>query len=368
MIGSVQNNVNFSKENPKKKHKVGFFQGVAGIAGGIGTGFVLSQVLGQAQIAYTKKFFKNGDDFSIQDKENFVKEADNMINEAELPQKGFKGIILVDFEKELAQDEKISLFSKDILSDIDEEIPKIEKCQTNISKKLSLPEAGVELTSGIFKIFGKSGSTKDKIKLCGAILATPLIGLSRFLTGLSHPINTRKEIKNKKFTGGFDPLSNRIFSSEMHNLLHEAGHAINKNKNTLTRLPLNLSILTTAILIPLVILRGVFTDKSIKDNTSPDKKEGWFKKVKDFTREHIGLTIAALSAPTLLEEVMASSRAAKFAEKSKLLSEEAKKQHKKLLKLALGSHILNVAILASVPAAAIFIKDKIIEHFSQKDD
>jgi len=157
--------------------------------------------------------------------------------------------------------------------------------------------------------------------------------------------------------GCYFPHMNKIYSSSHSSLLHEVGHAISRNKNFLTRIPLKLATFSSLILTPAAILIGLFHKKG----TENPKDKNLYEETKDFIKNNPASTMGILSLPMLTEEFMASARAINFAEKSAVFTDVMKKEHKTLLKKAFGTYVISIAISAAMFKSAVFIKDKITE-------
>ena len=343
-------------------------QAALGIAGGAATGFALRKGAAQLTKPYLKTAYKNIDKFTPQDQETFVKEADRMAKEAGIKEKGFAGINYIDTSKNNKITD-IEEFLKEQLKDFDgskasfkklmEKIKNLDSPELNPTKKISTDKALGKFFGGVIKTV-TNGSLEAKLKLIFMAVSSPFSKMADLLTGkFKSKADDVKLIKSLE-TGAFDPISNRIFTSKPASVLHEIGHAINKNASFLSKIPGELSLVSKVLLIPLAILTAIFTKKPQKTNEEQPKNKSPFKKVKDFVHNHIGLTIAGLFTPILVEEGLASSRAVKFVNASKVLSETAKKQHNKALQIAYGSYLIGTVILASIVKLSVVVKDKIM--------
>lgn len=361
--------------------KNNFSKTALSLAGGAATGFAVNNGVKYLGKPYYNTCIENLDKFTPEEKEILSQEAQRMVSESGIKEKGFKGFVEIDLLKKdnstfdynntknhsILHDQKyktntskpIKLSLREKLKQIlEEEIKTIKEFKNG--EKLSVNAAKNELESGMFKslIYGSFG---NKLKISLLAVTAPFKKISDILLGKWKKKDLNKSIAN----GCFDPLSNRIFSGKQGSLMHEVGHAINRNKNFLTKIPSNLGLISSFVLIPFVILNALFNKKPQKQSEQTDERSN-FKKLRDFTHKHIGLTIAGLMLPTLAEEALASSRAIKFANASKIMSDNMKKQHKKSLKLAYGTYIFTTIITASTAKLVVSVKDKIIEHKSKK--
>jgi len=361
-------------------------QTVLGFAGAAGVGFALRKGVTQLYKPYYKGFMDNLDKFTPQECALLVQEANRMIEESDIVKNGFNGINWIDTNKKSMPLKRRNII-KNELNDIKDskslikpflmkiiehqELPisksiieiadKLDPPSSNVTGKISTKEAVNKFTGGILRISAR-GSLKDRLKLSFLAIASPLVKLADLLTG---NIQNKKRVRKllKSVTNGcFDPFSNRIFTAKPASVLHEIGHAINKNTSFLTRIPQNLTLISKGALIPLAILTAILTKKPQKLDNEETNNKSSFKKLKEFVHNHIGLTLAGLSVPLLIEEGLASSRAIKFVNSSKTLSETIKNQHNKVLKMAYGSYLIGTAILVCVASLTVFVKDKIIKH------
>lgn len=368
MTEAIQNSVNIQTKKSKESHLP---ETMLGIAGGAGAGLVVRKGADQLKKPYFKHFFENVDKFTPQEQDVLIQEANRLVEESGIAEKGFNGINWIDASKKSTAKNikdvingklngfKISKASpKSISKQIVENLERLDPTHSATTGKITPYEAANKMWGGILKTAVK-GSLKDKLTLAFIIITSPLSKFADFLTG---GFKKKKDILKSITTGCFDPFSNRIFTAKPASVLHEIGHAINRNSNFLTKIPQNLSLISKGALIPLAILTAIFTKKPQKSDKEQTTNKSSFEKLKEFVHKHIGLTVAGLSIPLLVEEGLASARAIKFANASKVLSETAKNQHNKVLKIAYGSYFFGTAVLASVASLAVFVKDKIIEH------
>lgn len=339
-------------------------QTALGITGGAVAGFALRKSFAQFLKPYYKDFIKNVDKFTPQEQEALIQEADKMIKESSIVEKGFKGINWIDASKNTEKNTDIigeklkNINSIESFKEFIKEIKKIDSTVADPLKKISADEAINKLVNGILKVI-LTGSFKDRLKIAFIIATAPIRIMANLLTGkIENKNKSYKQLKESIKTGCFDSLSNRIFTSKPASVLHEIGHAINKNTNFLTKLPDNLALVSIA-LIQLALLTAIFSRKpQKKDKEQPENKNS-IEKLKNFDHKHIGLVVIGLSAPKLVEEGIASFRAIKHVNASKILEETTKKQHNKTLKIAFGSYIIGTAALAAVVKSVVFVKDKI---------
>lgn len=380
----IQNSVN----KPKKDSTNQLSCTALGIAGGAGAGFALRKGVEPLKKPYFKTFSDTIDKFTPQEHDALIQEANRMIEEAAIKAKGFNGINWIDitkkrkvlstedilkssieeqFKKELSQksitEGKAKDLWKTIRNEIERVLEKLDPPNQNASAKISASEAIQKLEAGLLKKI-LNGKFTEKLVLSFLIMASPLAILAELLTG--KPIKKNKQLAESVSYGCFDPLSNRIFTGKPASVLHEIGHAINKNSNFMTRLPHNLTIISRMALIPLAILTAIFTKKPKKTQGEETNNKTSWQKFKEFVHNHIGLTVAGLSIPLLVEEGLASARAIKFANASKTLSETVKNQHNKLLKIAYGSYLIGTAVIASAASLTVYTKDKIVDYFNKK--
>lgn len=361
MTDAIQNSANIQTKQSNESHLP---QTALGIAGGAGAGLALRKGINQLKKPYFNALFENLDKFTPQEQDALAQEANRMVEESGIVEKGFNGINWIDTSTKSTKTSikdiiKTSTSStKPISEQIMENLERLDPTHSATTGKITADEALNKLVGGTLKTAVK-GSLKDKLTLCFMIITAPMSKLADVLTG---------QFKNKKgsekllvTTGCFEPFSNRIFTSKPASVLHEIGHAINRNTNFLTRIPLNLSFLTR-MLIPLAILTAIFTKKPQKSDNEQTTNKSSFEKLKEFVHKHIGLTVAGLSIPLLVEEGLASAHAFKFVNTSKVISETTKNQHNKALKMAYGTYLIGAAVLASVASLAVFVKDKIVEH------
>ncbi|MEI8128638.1 MAG: hypothetical protein WCG95_03370 [bacterium] len=368
MTDAIQNSVNIQtrqgNENP---------QAMLGIACGAGAGLVLRKGVDQLKKPYFKLFLENADKFTPQEQEALTKEANRMIEESGIAEKGFNGVNWIDASKKSTvksikeiidsklKEFKISKYlTKSISEQTLENLEKLDPTHSVSTGKITTDEAAKKLIGGILKTAVK-GSLKDKLTLCFMLVTAPISKLANILTGQFKNKDVNELLKSITL-GAFDPFSNRIFTSKPASVLHEIGHAINKNTNFFTKIPNNLSLISKGALIPLAILTAIFTKKPKNPDAEQTTNKSSFEKLKEFVHNHIGLTVAGLSLPLLVEEGLASTRAVKFVNASKVLSETTKNQHNKVLKIAYGSYLIGTAVLASGASLAVFVKDKIVEY------
>jgi len=371
MTDAIQNSVNIQTKQSNESHLP---QTMLGIAGGAWAGLVLRKGVAQLSKPYYKTFFENIDKFTPQEHEALTQEANRMIEESGIVGKGFNGINWIDASKKSTVtniknliNSKLNWFkiskssTKPISEQIMEGLEKLDPPSSNITGKISADEAVNKMLGGMFKTAVK-GSLKDKLTLAFIVITSPLSKFADLLTGKFKNKKDGNKILKSITTGCFEPLSNRIFTSKPGSVLYEIGHAINRNTNFLTKIPHNLTLISKGALIPLAILTAIFTKKPQKPDNEQTINRSSFEKLKEFVHKHIGLTVAGLSIPLLVEEGLASARAIKFVNASKVLSETAKNQHNKVLKIAYGSYLLGTTVLASVASLAVFVKDKIVKH------
>lgn len=340
-------------------------QTALGIAGGTASGFVFSNVAGFVhKKTLIKNFVDNLDKFTPEENAIALQELNHMVEDSKIADKGFKGIILID--KELKKGYiKQPLFdfenNKETVTFAERISGVKEPTISTTEKKVSIDEALEQFLSGLNDI-KKNGSLSNKLITLGLKITSPLHALSDILLGQFQKPNLDVLLN----TGCFHFMLNKAFGSHSSTLFHEIGHAINYNKGLSSKIPLKLVLLSNFILIPLVVLNAVFTKKP-QQNNEQQEKQSTFKKIRDFTHTHIGLTIAGLSLPLLIEEGMASLRAINFVnKKATLMTESMKKQHTKTLAFAYGTYLAGSLITASLVKIVISVKDKIVGLHSAK--
>lgn len=320
MTQNIQNNNN-------KSHLP---QIALGVAGGAGAGFIFRKGVNQLKNPYLKLFFENADKFTHQEQDALIQEANRMVEESGIKRKGFNGINWIN------------------------------------ANKVNAEEAVKEIKNGIFETL-KQGSFNNKLKIIFPLFTSPFKKLSEVLTGTFTFNNPKKMIQGVTL-GCFDAISNKIYTAKPLSVMHEIGHAINRNGNFLTKMPKRLAMIARGMLIPLAILTAIFTKKTESSENKQETNKSSFAKLKEFVHKHIGLTVAGLSIPLLIEEGLASASAIKFANASKVLSETAKNQHNKVLKIAYGSYLIGTATVASAVSLAVFVKDKIIKSTTKQNN
>lgn len=393
MENLINQNYSINTVNPsvqKKDKKVDFIKIPVGVAAGTASAWGVRKAFNFIFKRYSKYVTDNLCNLSPQEKEIFINEADRMVEESKIASKGFKGINIIgkrvtksacfapkktiEFGKILnAQTvvKKINIntgeskvnfidflkanspkISKQSLKDAIDKMPQ-KLIKLAVDDKTMLEEASLEMQKEISNSIIK-GSLVVKLKGISSIASGLIKKFSNILTGKF----AKEDMTSILKYGCFESLTNKIYTQSPSSLLHECGHAINKNKNFITRIPANLAFISGGFLIPAVIINAMFTKKS--DETDKDKENSnVLQKIRNFTHNHIGLTVAALFTPTLLEEFLASFRAIKFVNASKEITEAMKKQHNRALKLAFGTYLLGGALLALASEAAVRVKDKI---------
>ena len=319
-MSTIQKNTSLFINTEDKKNNlksISLLRETVGLAAGAGAGFFIQNGANSALINYNRKLLSSIDKFHSFNSGVMLQEAERMANEADLYQKGFKGIRIVDASSE----EKL---------------------------KQSIKEVSEETIKSINKM-----SVMKKLTLRSIVIFKKLSDISYLLIGKIPDLNSK--IQGSIKYGVYNPGFNSVYSGKTGSLLHEIGHAINKNKNFFTRIPLRLTIVSSLVLTPLAILTAMFHKK---ENDNPENKT-FLTKTKDFAKDRIGLAIAVLSLPSLAEEGIASLRAFKFVEKSKLMTEAIKKEHNKILLMAFGTYVAGAAILTGMAKTAVWVKNKV---------
>lgn len=334
------------------QQKPGLGRQILAISGGVATGYAISKVTPYLWIPYEETFNKNSR-FTQQEQEILLIEADRMVEESGISKKGFKGIKIVDISKEFGD-----LFEQKDFKQI-EKIPKLKFVD---SQKESV-EDFVTNASKELEYIRSNGPLKKKVLTWALTSMAPIKILSNALMGIFP--NYRALLGQSGQVGIYHPVSEKINAGKLFSLLHEIGHAINANKSIISKFPHKLSLFSTIVLIPVVIINAMFSRKPQKIKKENDNRNT-LKKLADFTHKNIGLTIAGLMLPTLAEEAIASLRAMNFANASKLMPENMKKQHAKGLRIAFASYLISTVITAATAKAVVSVKDKILEHKSKK--
>ncbi len=312
---TIQNNpVNYNRNNNNISPQERLFKQTAGLTAGAAAGYVLAQTGNILLKPCYKNFMSMMGKIHSENSDVIFKEADRMLKESGIEQKGFQGIKI---------GKSVETYKKDLQSTY------------------------------------KKASTYKKIKMYSVEKLGILANIPYALIG-----KIDKNLENHMATmlrlGVYCPMNNSIYSEFGSSLLHESGHAINSNKNFFTKIPRKAALASSVLLIPLAILTAMFHKKRNDNlNNSQNSNKSRLEKIKDFTKNHIGLTVAVLSLPLLAEEGMATLRAVNFAKKSELLTETAKKTHSKILGIAFGTYIAQVALLSTMAKTSVWIKNKI---------
>lgn len=139
-------------------------------------------------------------------------------------------------------------------------------------------------------------------------------------------------------------------------VFHEIGHALNYFKNGFLRfLQPHRNIFSKGhVYVGLIALAvGLIHNKKPDSN----KKSG-YQKTADFIHDNAGKLTFLVYSPILLEEAMASKKAAKLAKP--YFTPLQHQQHVKNLTKALGRYIMKPLILSIPVALGIYVKDKIV--------
>ena len=165
----------------------------------------------------------------------------------------------------------------------------------------------------------------------------------------------------------FFPKSNDIVVNTKRlygTVIHETGHAMNKNGNLFTKALQKSRILTplgVSVIAPIALGIGLFhkVDKT-KPNSEKSKKE----KTLDFISNNAGKLTLASYLPMVTEEGLASYRGLK-AYKSKLSGEQFSHYAKNFTK-AWGTYAASAALVTGTVALGIWVANKIKNHGQQK--
>lgn len=345
-MSGIESQLNIN--SPKANDNNSLSKTALGIATGAASGLALAQGLDLISKPYYKLFFENSDKFTSEDGKIIAKEADRMVDESSIRQKGFNGITYINPDIPRLTHKEFT--KRDVKNHV--------SARDNLGR-ISFDDAELERLKSGRELYSKKGGFVKLLSYTFNIIRAFTETISSILTGNIHLF--RDKSFQKKFAevdSVFDPISNKIYTVKSSMLLHEIGHAINKNASLLTRLPKTLK-LVSGFLIPLTILNALFTQKPSKSESDGQEHKSAFKKLRDFTHRHIGLTVAGLFIPTLVEEGLASVRAIKFANASKVMSEAMKNQHNKNLKMAYGTYLFTALVAGLTAKLAVFVKDKV---------
>jgi len=363
-LTSIQskNQVNRSE---RRSEKPSLGRDVLGIAGGTAAGFATFKAGNIPMKAYYKSFLQNIDKFTPEEKDQLIDEANKMVVKSEIKEKGFKGISLID-TAEKKSDEIMDGLNKHFNINIDD-IPKTDEInakRTNPKNriKISANEALSEIGRGVGEK-SRTGTLGEKLKMKFLRITRTLPVFSQRILGNFQTGKAQDSIR----MGLFDSISNKIYAGQPGSLLHEVGHAINRNGSLLSKAPLNIYLISKQLLIPAAIFTSVFSTRP-KETDNKHEHKGFMIKVRDFVHKNIGLTIVGLSLPLLYEEASATIKAINFVNKSDVLSKNAQKQHNKALKLAYGTYVISTAIFATTAQIVIAVKDKIQTPKHSKKD
>lgn len=321
-----------------------------GVATGYGAGLALSVAFRPCS-----KSFKKNIDMDSYDKEIFISEAKEFVTKSGIEKKGFKGISIVQLPF-------LNIFMPDFFNNNLKVGTYVDYLREQ-KNKMPMRDAFEELENASRTVF-KTGTLPNKIIMGVSAALNPFEKLSNILIG--RPLMNKSRMEGAISTGLFHFGLNKIYTATPASLLHEVGHAVNKNKSILSSLPFYCRFVATVVLMPAVILNAMLTKKPQKNVEQNIEKKSLVKKLRDFTHNNIGLTLVTLSLPTLAEEALASYRAIKFADASTMLNTRLKSQHKRLLKVAFASYVIDTVILATTAKLAVGVKDKIMNSRSKK--
>jgi len=195
----------------------------AGITLGAGSAYFIAKGSNIPLKSYYNKLRSATDQFHSSNSNVMIQEAERMVKESGIASKGFRGITIYDVSSE---------------AKIRQAIDHYQKTTTTILNNSSII---------------------NKIKLSALVILNKFAQIPNLLIGKLP--NTKSNVKNLVQHGGFHPFTNSVFGGSTSSLLHEVGHAINKNKNFFTRASSRLSLISSAVLIPLAILTAMFHKK-----------------------------------------------------------------------------------------------------------
>lgn len=356
-MSGIENQVNVNHTNTNEK--VSLLRTTVGMTAGsvAGCAFLIGTQLLNDQLY--KKFLAEDDKFTHQDKENFIDEANKMVEKSGITQRGFKQIVLIDPNK----GGKFWDFYYEGAKAF-----KREKSSSagRLAKGISCEEAFEQMKSDTKKLYSEAPLI-DRLTIMFLKATKPLRKFSQWLYGMYSDGNVAAHTLK---TGAFNSLTNTIYSGRPSSLLHEVGHAINKNGNQLVKMPFRLSFLSSCLLIPLVVINAMFTKKPAipkENDKNQNNNDSSFKKIRNFAHKHVGLTVACLLIPMLAEEAVASFRAVKFVNASKSLGDNVKKQHSKALKLAFLTYLMLTVSISGAIKVSVLVKDKILAYKKKKN-
>ncbi len=166
------------------------------------------------------------------------------------------------------------------------------------------------------------------------------------------------------------PIINHINVPNKHRgcIFHEIGHAINKCGNFFSKLPFRADNVSKYFVLPALIFTAMFTGKGDKENKEKQaiKQDSFFKKSRQFIKDHIGALTFASFIPCMIEEARASAHAVKFINKQGGLSKAFKAGHSKFLQAAFLTYLALAAITALSVKAAVSVKDKTVDFLNKK--
>lgn len=327
-------------------------QTAAGITGGVAASYCLLKGSKVVLKPFYVKFLKELDKFTPAEKADLAKEANRMVDESGIVKKGFKGITLADLgESETRTPSAITEFLN------------LNNTEQILKERQYLRDATIEIANEMKQV-KENGPLYPKTLFWLSKITKPLVKISDGLYGKFESVGIIQVLR----TGGFFPIINRIYSEKPVTLLHEVGHAINTNKSTLTRIPFFLMIVSAGILTPFVMINAMLTKKPKENEENQKDSISFFKKTRDFTHKHIGLTMGGLFVPMLVEEALATSRAIKFVNASNVLSTSVKKQHNKALMYAYSTYLVGTTLYSLTAKLSVSVKDRIVQLLSRKKD
>ena len=133
---------------------------------------------------------------------------------------------------------------------------------------------------------------------------------------------------------------------------HEAGHAMNANLNTATKI-LQKSRKLSVLALPLIAVALLKNPKA-----EGEKPQGAWDKTTTFIKDHIGVLASATMLPTVAEEALATIRGNQFAKK--LLSPELAKKVVKNNAYALTTYAALAALIGLGAHFGVKAKDAIV--------
>ncbi len=189
-------------------------------------------------------------------------------------------------------------------------------------------------------------------------------GIKKIIQSFASPFGVRDQIRYG-LNAGFDNFTNTILMPKGKLALasfHEMGHVKNFNYSKIGKI-LQQSRMPLMGLASCAALIGIFKkDKVNATNEDGTKKKGFTQ----FIKNHAGKISAALLAPTVIEEAMASHKGNNIAKEVLKDAPELIKKVKVNNAIALLTYVSMAAILGISTAFAIKVKDNAQAKYEEK--